>query len=170
MTQTETRPAGATPARPGSPTTRHDVLSFGFQPFDLEIEGEVEVPGHGQGLRWRTLGDVPQCAGVYLFTTEMGHDLRVVYVGLTEHLWMVTHGCYPDGRSRPGQRYGRPFHAGETRKRINVQAATQIRLGATLRHWVCPIPDGAANRSLLLAVEEEAIDRWQLRRVGWNKR
>lgn len=169
MTLTNTLLATPKVAQPGSPTTDDDLRSLGFERLELSIEDDVAVAGYGQGIRWTTLGDVPSCGGIYLFTIETQDSLTVVYAGLTQHLWMVTRGRLPAGGSRPGQRYGRPVYAGETRKRINVLLAEQIRRGRTVSHWVHPIPAAATDRALLVAAEEAAISRWRLREIGWNK-
>jgi hypothetical protein len=91
--------------------------------------------------------------------------IRVTYVGLTEHLWMVTKGRLPgSGGARGGQRYGRPRHAGVTRQRVNILIAGQLRSGRVVRHWVRTLPVAA-----LRAEEERLINSWNLRRVGWNR-
>jgi hypothetical protein len=100
--------------------------------------------------------------------------MSVAYVGLTEHLWMVTKGRLPgSGGARPGQRYGRPKYAGITRKRVNVAIAEQLRSGRTVRHWLRPITEPPPSREELwrrLCTEEEIlIKRWDLRRTGWNR-
>ncbi len=41
------------------------------------------------------MGDVPRGPGIYAFTAGGDDDLRVMYVGLTEELWMVTKGRLP---------------------------------------------------------------------------
>lgn len=111
------------------------------------------------------MGEVPDAPGLYAFTVEDDHELRVAYVGLTEHLWMVTKGHLPGGAgARGGQRYGRPKHAGVTRKRVNILIAEQLRAGRLVRHWVLSLP-GVALR----AEEERLIIDWDLRRVGWNR-
>lgn len=97
----------------------------------------------------------------------------MLYVGLTEELWMITKGRLPAGGARPGQRYGRPRYAGVTRQRVNALIAARIRSGEVMRHWVRPLGespgDRAAVRGRLLQLEEELIVRWELRRVGWNR-
>jgi hypothetical protein len=51
----------------------------------------------------------PAGPGLYAFTVEDDRELRVAYVGLTSHLWMVTKGRLPGGQeARGGHRYGRP--------------------------------------------------------------
>jgi hypothetical protein len=90
--------------------------------------------------------------------------MRVAYVGRTEHLWMVTKGRLPGGGARGGQRYGRPRHAGATRRRVNILIAEQLRAGRVVRHWICQLPSAA-----LRAEEERFITSWDLRRCGWNR-
>ena len=59
-------------------------------------------------------------------------DLRQVGFRHLE-LWMVTMGRLPgSGGARGGQRYGRPRHAGETRQRVSILIAEQLRSG---RAW-----------------------------------
>jgi hypothetical protein len=121
-----------------------------------------------------TVGIVPEGPGHYLFTVEDNDRMHMTYVGLTEHLWMVTKGRLPGGRgARPGQRYGRPVYAGVTRRRINLLAAEQLDLGRRVRHWVRtlahPPADVAATRGQLVLEEEELILLWRLRETGWNR-
>jgi hypothetical protein len=133
----------------------------------------IQLPD-GLGCNWTTVGTVPDAPGLYAFTVEHDAQVSVTYVGMTEHLWMVTKGRLPrSGGARGGQRYGRPKHAGATRKRINCLVAEQIQLGRTVRHWLQPHPEVAGSevdvRSTLLAEEEGLIVRWDLRTVGWNR-
>lgn len=66
--------------------------------------------------------------------------MRLCYVGMTSHLWMVTKGRLPRGEgARPGQRYGRPKYAGLTRQRINAAIGEELRMGRRVRHWVRPV-------------------------------
>jgi hypothetical protein len=118
-----------------------DLATRGFRPLKLHIsKSEVKV-GDDIGCEWTTIGDVPDAPGIYAFTLQRqdAEEVRVVYVGMTKHLWMVTKGHLPrGGGARGGQRYGRPTHAGGTRQRINVQVASAIGEGWTVRHWVKP--------------------------------
>jgi hypothetical protein len=144
----------------------------GFVPLDILIQS-MKV-NYGAGCEWTTLGNVPTGPGLYGFTLEDQDQLRVTYVGKTEELWMITKGRLPSGRARPAQRYGRPRYAGENRKRINFLIAKQLRAGRTMCHWVYPMSDGPEERSelnaRLLHAESELISRWELRRLGWNRR
>jgi uncharacterized protein (UPF0548 family) len=124
---------------------------------------EVSLPS-GVGCEWTTQGEVPDTPGLYAFTVEDDHQMRVVYVGRTSHLWMVTRGQLPGSVARGGQRYGRPRHAGQTRQRVNILIAGQLRAGRWVRHWTCPLPVAA-----LRAEEERFIVGWDLRRCGWNR-
>jgi hypothetical protein len=150
---------------PGHPVTVEELSAAGFRPLALKVSSlEVDLPT-GSGCEWTTVGEVPDAAGLYAFTVEDGDDLRVVYVGLTSHLWMVTKGHLPGcAGARGGQRYGRPRHAGVTRQRVNVLIAEQLRAGRLVRHWVCPVP-----KAILRNEEERLIAGWNLRRVGWNR-
>jgi hypothetical protein len=140
-------------------------MAVGFTPLELRAERmNVDLPC-GTGCEWATAGAVPDSPGLYAFTVEDGLDLRVVYVGVTSHLWMVTKGRLPGGGgARGGQRYGRPRHAGVTRQRVNVLIAAQLRAGRQVRHWVRPLP--APD---LRSEEERLITTWQLRTYGWNR-
>jgi hypothetical protein len=150
---------------PGTKVTIEDLASLGLIPLELRLRDPVEL-GFGQvGIAWDTLGEVPRTPGIYAFTVESDGDLRVCYVGLTTHLWMVTHGRLPEGTGRGGQRYGRPKHAGVTRQRINVLVAEQVRLGRVVTHWVKPVDDLAGLR----LQEEGLIATWNLRLAGWNR-
>jgi len=91
--------------------------------------------------------------------------MRVTYVGMTTHLWMVTIGRLPSGGGRGGQRYGRPRHAGVTRERVNVLVAEQVQVGRVVTHWVKPVDDISALR----LQEEQLIAKWDLRLAGWNR-
>jgi hypothetical protein len=150
---------------PGHPIAATALFAAGFRPLELTVGSlHVDLPS-GTGCEWTTMGEVPDAPGLYAFTVEDDHELRVAYVGLTEHLWMVTKGHLPGGAgARGGQRYGRPKHAGVTRKRVNILIAEQLRAGRLVRHWVLPLP-GVALR----AEEERLIIDWDLRRVGWNR-
>lgn len=138
---------------------------MGFIPLDIEILDRVSLPFGESGVNWNTIGDVPDSPGVYAFTVADDEELRVTYVGLTSHLWMVTKGRLPDGSARGGQRYGRPKHAGTTRTRVNVLVAEQLTLGRTVRHWVRL----ALDVEELPALEESLIRKWDLRLSGWNR-
>ena len=157
--------AGRGAAWPGQPITATDLSTLGFQPLELRVTSlEVDLPS-GRGCEWTTIGDVPAASGLYAFTVEDDHQIRVAYVGLTEHLWMVTKGRLPNsGGARGGQRYGRPRHAGVTRQRVNALIAEQLGAGRVVRHWVRQHPAAA-----LRAEEERLITGWDLRRIGWNR-
>ncbi len=157
----------------GHGTTADAMRAFGFSPLQLEFRpASIELPT-GPGCEWTTVGAVPSGPGLYAFTIGPDEGLRVMYVGLTEELWMVTLGRLPAGGARPGQRYGRPRYAGVTRQRINALIAARVGGGALVRHWVRPLPDPpqdrAAVRARLLQDEQELIATWKLRSVGWNR-
>lgn len=150
---------------PGAAVTEQLLRELGFTPFELAFEaGSVSWPG-AVGIKWATVGEVPDSPGLYAFTVSDGATLHVTYVGKTDHLWMVTKGLLPRGGGpRGGNRYGHPVHAGVTRKRINALVAEQVTRGRTVQHWLAPWP---IER---LATDEEAfIARWKLRVVGWNR-
>lgn len=148
----------------GHPISEGELASAGFKPLHLRPGSlDVDLPS-GPGCEWTTVGEVPEGPGLYAFTVEDDHDIRVTYVGRTEHLWMVTKGRLPSGGGRGGQRYGMPRHAGATRQRVNILVAEQLRAGRLVRHWVRPLP-----AMELRAEEERLITVWDLRRVGWNR-
>jgi len=157
---------GSGPAWPGHPVTLADLHQAGFWHLELRVTRlDVDLPA-GRGCEWTTIGEVPDAPGLYAFTVEDNHQIRVAYVGLTGHLWMVTKGRLPgSGGARGGQRYGRPQHAGVTRQRVNILIAEQLRSGRIVRHWVRPLPAAA-----LRAEEERLITSWNLRQAGWNLR
>jgi len=157
------KPWSSETAWPGHPVTAAELAGAGFRPLELRVARDVDLPG-GRGCDWTTIGEVPDGPGLYAFSAEDDHEMRVAYVGRTEHLWMVTKGCLPGGQARPGQRYGRPRYAGTTRQRINLLVAEQLRAGRLVRHWVRPCPAAA-----LRLEEERLISQWDLRRVGWNR-
>ncbi|HCF99076.1 MAG TPA: hypothetical protein DEV93_00865 [Chloroflexi bacterium] len=67
---------------------------------------------------------------------------------------------------------GRPIHAGATRQRINVHVAKAVREDWIVQHWVKPFDwpsRGPDLKQSLLIAEAELIQRWDLRRVGWNR-
>lgn len=144
----------------------------GFLPLDLRLEETVEVGG-GAATNWDTLGEVPDAPGLYAFTLERPGEqvVHVVYVGMTEHLWMVTKGTLPGGRARGGQRYGRPRHAGATRQRVNRMITRAVSEGWVPRHWVRPYSasDGGTLRARLRDDEAALILRWNLTEDGWNR-
>jgi hypothetical protein len=164
------------PLQLGHLASPEELPGLGFRPLELQIgRTDVQLPG-GTGCEWTAVGDVPDAPGLYTFTLELrGEDgLRVVYVGMTEHLWMVTMGHLPrGGGARGGQRYGRPTYAGVTRQRINIEVRRARQDGWIVRQWVRPFPSliGAHEQvRLVLGREEESlISRWELRRDGWNR-
>lgn len=160
--------------RLGTPVTELELRGLDFTPHELRFHADEVVTTRGIGCEWDTIGEVPSSPGVYAFTAEdprQTHSLKVVYVGLTTHLWMVTKGALPGGIARGGQRYGRPVHAGETRKRVNVDITAARAGGLAIKHWVKPVESVHEDvRSVLRREEEVLIERWQLRLLGWNKR
>lgn len=162
------------PRRPGTPVTEPELRELGFVPHELRfLRGDVPLPG-GVGLNWDTLGEIPDSPGLYAFTTEdptLAASLRVAYVGLSTHLWMIAKGQLPGGVGRGGQRYGRPKHAGVTRKRVNVEVAGARAEGLHVRHWLRPmtVPPGAEASTFLRHEEERLILMWALRTSGWNR-
>jgi hypothetical protein len=159
--------------RRGFPTDEGSLLEAGFIPLELEFRPTDVVLASGRACEWTTKGAVPTGPGLYAFTVEADDQLVVLYIGLTEELWMITKGRTPDGKARPGQRYGRPKYAGVTRQRVNALIAQHIEQGRKVRHWVRPLPDPPSDRvalrALLLKTETELIDRWKLRSLGWNR-
>lgn len=159
--------------RLGFPLSETDLRAEGFEPLTLEFRNCNLVLSDGPACEWTTTSNVPTGPGHYAFTVGRGDELAVLYVGLTQELWMVTKGRTPDGEARGGQRYGRPRHAGVTRKRVNALIASQLALGREVRHWVRPLAAPADRpeelRNQLLRVEAELITRWRLRSVGWNR-
>jgi hypothetical protein len=80
---------------PGHPVSVEELSAAGFRPLALKVSSlEVDLPT-GSGCEWTAVGEVPDAAGLYTFTVEDGHDMRVTYVGQTSHLWMVTKGHLP---------------------------------------------------------------------------
>ena len=156
---------------PGHLTSDSELAGLGFLPLVPEAQGAVQL-ADGAGMDWNTVGEVPDAPGHYLFTVEDGASTSVVYVGLTSHLSMVTRGILPRVGARGGQRYGRPQHAGATRKRVNIELAAQLGPGRSVRHWVRPMTAGATaadTKRLLHDGEERLILKWRLREVGWNR-
>jgi hypothetical protein len=150
---------------PGHPVSDEELSELEFRAFDLDVHSvDIQLPG-GVGCTWTTIRDVPESPGVYAFTVDDGVSQCVAYVGRTSHLWMVTKGRLPrSGGARGGQRYGRPQHAGVTRRRVNLLIAAELRAGRRVRHWLrcAELPT--------LAVEEERLIRcWRLRTLGWNR-
>jgi hypothetical protein len=151
---------------PGRQTSQAELESLGFSPLSIKPGSFVTLP-NGTGRKWDTEGTIPEAQGHYVFTVEDSNAIWVAYAGMTEHLWMVTKGRLPrNGGSRPGNRYGRPRYARETRRRINIRITEQLACGRRATHWVRPWPNTAP--STLGAEEEVLICRWHLRDVGWN--
>jgi hypothetical protein len=158
---------------PGRLVSTSELNDEGFVPLKLEVRKlDAEYP-FGRGCEWTTVGTVPKGPGVYAFTVGEDDNLHVTYVGLTEEFWMVTKGRLPIGGARPGQRYGRPLYAGVTRQRINGLISEQLVLDRLVRHWVSPMVNPASGRAdvrgQLVQREEQLIQRWDLRRIGWNR-
>ena len=72
-----------------------DLAELGFLPLTLQVSDTDVDLRYARGCKWDTQGDVPKAPGVYLFTVGRSADLRVMYAGRTEHLWMVTKGRKP---------------------------------------------------------------------------
>lgn len=157
---------------PGTPVDEDQLRALGFSPLELDVTDPAFDHGGIIGASWTTKGDVPESPGLYAFTVEDNDEVRICYVGMTSHLWMVTKGRLPRGEgARPGQRYGRPGYAGVTRQRINAMIGEQLRMGRTVRHWVRPVAlePGAEVAPVLRGLEEKLIVRFDLRRRGWNR-
>jgi len=157
----------------GTPVAREDLTRLGFVEHQLEAVPDADVPEGGL-IGWNTLGPVPDAPGLYCFVGQgnQSSELRVFYVGMSSHLWMVAKGQLPGGIARGGQRYGRPKHAGTTRQRVNAEVARLAADGCTLSHWLRAVeapPDPAMLEALLRAEESRLIKMWDLRVVGWNR-
>lgn len=157
----------------GTPVTRMDLARLGFVEHELEAVPRADVTEGGL-IGWNTLGPVPDAPGLYCFIgrPDASSGLRVFYVGLTTHLWMVTKGQLPGGVARGGQRYGRPRHAGATRQRVNAEIARLVSERWTVSHWLRAIegPSEPARLQKVLRNEEgRLITLWDLRNVGWNR-
>lgn len=149
---------------PGHVISDADLTTLGFVSHEL-VFGKAVTWGSGCGIEWKTIGDVPQSAGNYAFTIRTDTELRVTYVGLTEHLWMVTRGLLPaGGGARPGQRYGKPKYSGATRKRINYLVWCEAARGHHIQHWLRPV-----HVDQIRPAEMALIARWSLARIGWNR-
>ena len=151
---------------------REHLIDEGFAPYRLQFRTTDFLAGF---CEWDTLGQMPDSPGLYAFVLQRDEEpelLRVSYVGLTGHLWMVTKGVLPRGGGARGpQRYGRHKHAGPTRAFVNSQVAAAKQAGFDVSHWLSPrsVPPGANPRAFLRGPEEELITRWELRRTGWNR-
>ena len=157
----------------GTPVARDDLTRLGFVEHPLEPVTDADVPEGGL-IGWNTLGSVPDAPGLYSFVGQKNpsNELRVFYVGMTGHLWMVAKGQLPGGIARGGQRYGRPKHAGTTRQRVNAEVARLAADGWTFSHWLRAVDaptDPATLEALLRAEESRLIAIWNLRVVGWNR-
>ena len=69
---------------------RRDLTRLGFVEHQLEAVPDADVPEGGL-IGWNTLGPVPDAPGLYCFVGQQNQssELRVFYVGMTSHLWMV---------------------------------------------------------------------------------
>jgi len=157
----------------GAPMAPDNLTRLGFVEHQLEAVPGADVTEGGL-IGWNTLGPVPDAPGLYCFVGRQNQsgELRVFYVGMTSHLWMVTRGQLPGGVARGGQRYGRPRHAGTTRQRVNAEVARLASDGWTFSHWLRAVeapPDAAMLETLLRAEESRLITMWELRVVGWNR-
>lgn len=157
----------------GTAVPRNDLTSLGFAPHALSFRS---VDFSGANCEWDTLGTVRDSPGLYAFVLchdDRPGELRVVYVGLTGHLWMVTKGLLPrNGGARGPQRYGRWRHAGQTRAWVNSQVTIAKREGWDVHHWLAPrsVADGQKADVVLLPEESGLIERWNLVVNGWNRR
>jgi biotin operon repressor len=157
----------------GTAVTAAELGRLGFRRHELDFLPTSPALAYGTGVDWNTLGDIPTGPGLYAFVGAIAEgDLRVMYVGLTTHLWMVTKGALPGGSARGGQRYGRPRHAGQTRQRVNCEVARLRARGIDVTHWLMPVqpPAGVDVPTYLRLREEQLIRQWRLRTQGWNRR
>lgn len=157
----------------GRPVMREELAQLGFVEHQLEPVPGGDVTEAGL-IGWNTLGPIPDAPGVYCFVgrPNQSSELRVFYVGMTSHLWMVAKGTLPSGIARGGQRYGRPKHAGTTRQRVNAEVARLVSDGWTFSHWLRAVEapsDPAMLEAVLRAEESHLITMWGLRVVGWNR-
>lgn len=157
----------------GAPVARDHLTALGFVEHALALVIDANVPEGGL-IGWDTLGYVPDAPGLYCFVGQKkpSNELRVFYVGMTSHLWMVTKGQLPGGIARGGQRYGRPKHAGTTRQRVNAEVSRLAADGWTFSHWLRAVEssaDPATLKTHLLAEESSLIAMWEFRVVGWNR-
>jgi hypothetical protein len=137
------RPPKATPADLAAPVRAGSVAAASgpkgeFLPtfaFQRTLSSQVGACSSEPG---RTEKPVPDAPGLYCFVGQQNQssELRVFYVGMTSHLWMVARGQLPGGIARGGQLYGRPKHAGTTRQRVNAEVARLAADGWTLSHWL----------------------------------
>ena len=64
-------------ALPGHPVPVTALSAVGFWPLELQVHSlDVDLPC-GRGCEWTTLGEVPEAPGLYAFTVEDDHELRV---------------------------------------------------------------------------------------------
>jgi hypothetical protein len=163
--------------------TRDELVSDGWKSYPLKWLSEThEHPRYGQMRDFDVPGEVPRFPGLYAYTLDLDDLVDLVdlvemkYVGQSEHLWMVTKGNRPDvpsGSGRGGQRYGRPKHAGDTRKWVNSRLTLSKSVGRTALIWV-QYKVALADQFTRVCAEHEAINRWQSRipelgGYGWNR-
>lgn len=157
----------------GTPVPRAHLTSLGFVEHRMKLFPDADVPEGGL-IGWDTMGFIPDAPGLYCFVGQRNpsSELRVFYVGITSHLWMVAKGQLPGGIARGGQRYGRPKHAGTTRQRVNAEVARLTANGWCFSHWLRAVEapsDPAALEAVLRAEESRLIAMWDLRVAGWNR-
>jgi hypothetical protein len=162
------------PVAGGTRVVSDDLTRLGFVEFELKAVPAADVPEAGL-IGWNTLGSVPDAPGLYCFVgrSSSSGEMRVFYVGISSHLWMVTKGQLPGGIARGGQRYGRPKHAGATRQRVNAEVARLAADGWRFSHWLRAVEaphNPLTLEALLRAEESRLIELWDLRVVGWNRR
>jgi hypothetical protein len=150
-----------------------ELAGLGFVKHELNIIGTSDAFAVGDGLLWNTMGELPSGPGLYCFVaSEPGTtSLRVMYVGLSTQLSGIAAGTDSHGNARGGQRYGRPRHAGATRKRINAEVARLVEDGQTVTHWFARllVPENDEPGEFLRQQEEKLILQWRLRTAGWNR-
>ena len=161
------------PVAEGARVARDDLMRLGFVEHPLRMVADADVPEGGM-TGWDIVGPIPDAPGLYCFAGQKdpSDGLRVFYVGMTSHLWMVAKGKLPGGIARGGQRYGRPKHAGTTRRRVNAEVARLAAAGWRFSQWLRAVEapaDPAALEALLRVEESRLIARWDLRIVGWNR-
>jgi len=153
------------------PSTAEQLLELGFEPRHLLVVA-VDVPCRaGREVlhaKWKTSGPKIGSGGLYAFTV----DGRVMYLGMTTALEMVTHGVR-GAQARGPQRYGglandKDCRPTQTRLRINSLINEQLRSSREVLHWLLPI--AGASEAELKRRESELIRRWGLDQTGWNRR
>jgi hypothetical protein len=145
-----------------------ELATWGFEPVKIRwLCTTFDDKRYANCRDFDVEGRVPRSSGLYVFVLERHATVDVRYVGRTSDLPMVTLGKTTNGQPRGGQRYGRPKHSGDTRRRVNAALTSDASNGAVVGMWLRRF---VSSPAALASEEETLISHWRTRFYGLNLR